>query len=139
MGFGLVIGYIGLLKLTITNCYSAIANSHTLLLTMAHAKSSMSSLGIAWQWILTLSSASVFISLPAGYSPQVLAACELHSLTADSRLYCSACGLLTRAQDLLPADPLTPNSKLNWHSQLPIVIWPLSGPHRKHFFLQTLC
>jgi hypothetical protein len=33
-----------------------------------------------------MSPASMLMSLPAGYSPLVLAACELHSLTADSRL-----------------------------------------------------
>jgi hypothetical protein len=84
--FGLVIGFIGLLKLVTTNSYSSIANSHGLLLTMAHTKSSMSSLGVAWQWIPTMSSVSMLMSLPAGYSPHVLAACELYSLNADSRL-----------------------------------------------------
>jgi hypothetical protein len=54
-----------------------------------------------------MSSASVLMSLPGGYSPRVLAAGELHSLTADSRLYSSAHGLLPRAKD-----PLPPNSKL---------------------------
>jgi hypothetical protein len=49
---------------------------------------------------------SLHKALP-GYSvltraiPHALAAQVLHSLTTDSRLYCSADGLLTRAQDLL--------------------------------------
>jgi hypothetical protein len=106
-GFSLVVGFIALLKLVTTNSCSAIANSHTLLLPMAHAKSSMSSLVVAWRRIPTISSASVLKSLPAGYSPRVFAACELHSLPADSA-HC----LLARAQDLLPADPL-PLSILN--------------------------
>jgi hypothetical protein len=53
---------------------------------MAHTKSSMSSLDAAWQRIPTMSSDFVLISLPAGYSPHVLAACKLHSLTTSSRL-----------------------------------------------------
>jgi hypothetical protein len=84
---------------------------------VAHAKSSLSSLGIAWQWIPTVSSASMLMLLPAGYSPCILAACELHSLIASSRLYCCAHGLLAMAQDLLPADPLPSNSE-HQHSEL---------------------
>jgi hypothetical protein len=40
MGFELVIGFVGLLKLVTTKNYSAIANSHTLQFTVAHNKSS---------------------------------------------------------------------------------------------------
>jgi hypothetical protein len=58
-GFGLVIGFIALLHFGITNNYSAIANSLTLQSTTARIKSSMSSLGVSWQRILIMSSASV--------------------------------------------------------------------------------
>jgi biotin transporter BioY len=60
MRFGLVIGYIAHVQLIPTINYSAIADSHTLLLTMAHTKTSMSALGVAWQQIPTMSSDSVF-------------------------------------------------------------------------------
>jgi hypothetical protein len=42
----------------------------------------MSLMGTAWQWIPTMSSASVF----HGFGSHFLAADELHSLTAGSRL-----------------------------------------------------
>jgi hypothetical protein len=51
-----------------------IANSRTLFLSMAHVKSSMSPLDVAWQRIPTMSSGSVLMPLPAGYSPRVLEA-----------------------------------------------------------------
>jgi hypothetical protein len=92
MGFGLVIGFTGLLKLVIIINYSAIADSHTLQFTVVRTQSSQSALSspvIAWQRILTVSSLSVLMSLPVGYSLRILAAGELHSLTAGSRL--SAC------------------------------------------------
>jgi hypothetical protein len=63
-------------------------------------------------------SASVHMSLPAGYSPSVLDACELNTLTAGLRLYCCVHDLLARTQDLLLADPLPPNSKLVAGSKL---------------------
>jgi hypothetical protein len=75
----------------------------------------------------------------------------LHSPTADSRLYCFACGLLGRAQDLLPADPLPLKSKLSTpnstNSLTPAHCWlkadsfvkPWHGPHRKHFCWCVWC
>jgi hypothetical protein len=57
----------GLSKLANTSNRSAIANSHTLQFTIAHTKSSISLLCVAWQRIPTVSSASMFGSLPAGY------------------------------------------------------------------------
>jgi hypothetical protein len=51
------------------------------------------------------------MSLPAGYSSCVLAACELHSLTTSSRLLLCPWPP-SRPQDLLPADPLLSNSEL---------------------------
>jgi hypothetical protein len=52
MGFGLVIGFIGLLKLVTRNYnYRALANSHTLLFTTARTKSpesAVDSLVVAW-------------------------------------------------------------------------------------------
>jgi hypothetical protein len=45
----------------------------------------------------------------------VIVACELHTLTADTRLHCSAHGLFARSQELLPADPL-PISELTQSS-----------------------
>jgi hypothetical protein len=49
--FGLVIGFTKHLQITTTSNYSAIANSHTLQFTIAHAKSSqsaVSSLVVVW-------------------------------------------------------------------------------------------
>jgi hypothetical protein len=66
-GFGLVIGVAGLLKTVATIDYRAIANSHMLLHTMAHVKSSTCPLSVAWQRIPAMSSASVLTWLPAGY------------------------------------------------------------------------
>jgi hypothetical protein len=66
MGFGMVIGFITLLKIVATNNYSAIANWHTLQFTIACTKSCKTSLGVAWQRIPTMSSASLLTSLPAG-------------------------------------------------------------------------
>jgi hypothetical protein len=44
-----------------------LANWHTLQFTIAHIKSSMSSLGVAWQRISTMPLATVLTSLPADY------------------------------------------------------------------------
>jgi hypothetical protein len=118
--FGLVIGFIAHVQFVTTINYGAIANSRTLL-NMAHAKSSMSLLGVAWQWIPTMFSASVFYgsgprlvapshnslySLLSRAIDHALTAHGLYTLTAGSRLYCSAHGLL-------PADSLPRNSKLS--------------------------
>jgi hypothetical protein len=54
MGFGLVIRFVAHLQLVTSVNYSTIANSHTLLLTTAHATSSMSSLGVTWKRIPTI-------------------------------------------------------------------------------------
>jgi hypothetical protein len=58
MGFGLVIGFIGLLQLITTNDYSVIASSHALKFTITRPNSSISSLGFAWQRIPTMSSSA---------------------------------------------------------------------------------
>jgi hypothetical protein len=58
MGFGLVIGFIGLLQLVTTNGYSVIASSHALKFALTRTKYSISSLGVAWQRIPTMSSSA---------------------------------------------------------------------------------
>jgi hypothetical protein len=65
MGFGLVIGFIELLHNVTTNNYDSIVELHTpnITVTTGHIKSS---LVVVWYWILTISSASVFMLLPAG-------------------------------------------------------------------------
>jgi hypothetical protein len=60
------------LKTLTTKDYSAIANLHTLQITTAHTTSSISSLGVAWQRIPLMLSASVPTSLPAGYHSQLV-------------------------------------------------------------------
>jgi hypothetical protein len=52
-GFGLVIGFTGFLQTVTTINYSAITNSHSLQFTIARTKS-MSSLGVATQWLPTV-------------------------------------------------------------------------------------
>jgi hypothetical protein len=76
---------------------------------MAHSESFVSSVALLGNG----SSASVLAAWRLSHNSglRVLATCELHSLTAVSSVYCSAHGLLARAQDLLPADPLHQDSK----------------------------
>jgi hypothetical protein len=66
-GFGLVPGFIGLLKHVITKNYSSLAISDNLQFTMAPTKSSVFSPCVAWHRIPIFSSASVLTSMPAGY------------------------------------------------------------------------
>jgi hypothetical protein len=84
-GSGLVAGFIRLLKLATTENYSAIANSHTLQLTIACTKSSISSLDVAWKRTSTVPSASLLTSLPGGYHLTIAAQLATHS--SQSRSY----------------------------------------------------
>jgi hypothetical protein len=56
-----------LLQIGITKNHNAIAKSHTLQFTIAHIKSCIPSLDVAWQRISIMSSASVLTSMKAGY------------------------------------------------------------------------
>jgi hypothetical protein len=67
MGFRFVIWFVDHLWIITTKNYSVITNLHTLQFTVAHAKFSVFSLGIAWQRIWTVSSASVLTLLLAAY------------------------------------------------------------------------
>jgi hypothetical protein len=79
-GFGLVTRFTENLQTVTTINYSAIANSDTLLLTVAHTKSSIYWLGVVWQRISTIISAPVF----HGSGPRWLA--PLSWLTLQSSL-----------------------------------------------------
>jgi hypothetical protein len=84
--------YCTFIQLVTSINYIVIANSHTLLLTMAHTKSSVSSLGVAWQQIPTMFSASVF----HGSSPCWLVPVSQLSLQSSLKGYSSCpCGSQT--------------------------------------------
>jgi hypothetical protein len=82
-GFGLVIGFIEQLQIVTKSNYSALANSHTRLLTIAHGKSSMSSLAVACNGS---QQCPPLTSLPAGDS--------LTTNSLNCRLSTSTYGLL---------------------------------------------
>jgi hypothetical protein len=67
MGFGYVVVFIELLISKCKELYSSLPNSHILQFTIAYTKSSMSSRDVSRQRILTVSSASVLMFLPADY------------------------------------------------------------------------
>jgi hypothetical protein len=88
-GFGLAIGFIAHLysEMQVTIALSLIDTlNKSLQLSIILLSLLQPPLVVAWQQIPTMFSASVLMSLPAGCSPRVRAACELHSLTAGSRL-----------------------------------------------------
>jgi hypothetical protein len=89
--------YCTLIQLVTTVNYSAIANSHTLRLTMAHKKSSMSSLGVAWHRIPTMLSSSAF----HGSGPLWLT--PISRLTTTKRPVFSVTLLPTADAPLLPS------------------------------------
>jgi hypothetical protein len=70
----LVIRFIAHWRLVTTVNYSAIADSHNLQFTSARTKSSKPPQDVAWRRIAIMSSSSVLMSFPAGYSPRVLTA-----------------------------------------------------------------
>jgi hypothetical protein len=107
--------YCTLVQLVTTINYRV--NSRVLFLTMAHAKTSMSSLGVAWQRIPTMSSDSGFKSSQAGDHLTPTAEHWLQ-LVLPSAVYSWA--------------ELT-NCRLSTHSNcLTIAIGPRDGPHGKH-------
>jgi hypothetical protein len=131
-GFGLVIGFIGLLKLVTTIIeITALLLIHRLYSSPQHALSLLSLLCFHRLSPGNCSQRRSFLRfrvprlrywLAGAYRtthftvfsiPHALTAHGLHFLTPDLRLYCSAHGLLPRAQDLLHADLLPLNSKLS--------------------------
>jgi hypothetical protein len=105
-GVGLKIRFIAHLEHINTIDYSANPNSHTLFLTLAHIRSSMSSLGAAWQRIqqcplLPGSTVPILAGRSLPHNCQLLAGSELHALGADRMINTvSALSVLSRVYSL---------------------------------------